>query len=495
MKKIFVLILVFAALLSAGENSEGYLPGGLEIKAVRWLSEKPEISAMSEAEENPYLIDSPSVIGFVPYAAVTLTNERKQDLEYEAVKEHYVRGGPLISDPNQNYEVGVFDTGASSMVFGYEKRMNLGLDYYYMTSNYMTIGGIAGYVDTLVSKPIGVYIAGLGSIDEQTGDLSLDDMVGLSNFAVLAGEPPAQDEPDLPTVIGCPMAASWSVTIDMDTQISVEKNSRSYSGPKLEVFDYYDSEIPEYPNSIPLELRPLGAAMISYTPSLDGLGGDFSPSSPSVITGMSSQSLMFVSAVDMENNGNLAYDKDRFMFDTGAQATIVGNRVAARLGLDPMNPDFELYASGVTGDVIMLPGFVIDKITIPALGNWLEFTNVPVVVHDVPSPEGGTLDGIIGTNLFNDFNLVLNGGGIGFQDDPSIDFIPRDVPFVPADFAPENPDGAVDMADFDFFRNYWLTEYGQPGYVQKADLAPYPVPDDIVNMLDFAEFAAEWKEF
>ncbi|MBP8305490.1 MAG: hypothetical protein KBE04_15355, partial [Phycisphaerae bacterium] len=51
---------------------------------------------------------------------------------------------------------------------------------------------------------------------------------------------------------------------------------------------------------------------------------------------------------------------------------------------------------------------------------------MPRVLLDVFSPEGGSLDGIIGTNLFLDFNLVLRGGGLFYQDDPALEFGPID---------------------------------------------------------------------
>jgi len=69
----------------------------------------------------------------------------------------------------------------------------------------------------------------------------------------------------------------------------------------------------------------------------------------------------------------------------------------------------------------MAPGFYIDTLEIPALGRWFRATNVPVVLLDIASPEGGTLDGIIGMNLFVDCNLILRGGGLFLDDDPKLE--------------------------------------------------------------------------
>ncbi len=78
----------------------------------------------------------------------------------------------------------------------------------------------------------------------------------------------------------------------------------------------------------------------------------------------------------------------------------------------------------------MAPGFYVDVIQIPALGEWFTARNVPMVLLDVTSPEGGTLDGIVGMNLFVNFNLVVRGGGLFLQQDPALEFEP--IGTVPA---------------------------------------------------------------
>lgn len=182
------------------------------------------------------------------------------------------------------------------------------------------------------------------------------------------------------------------------------------------------------------------------------------------------------------------------MIDTGAQVTVVGSRVASRLRLDPDWPEFEVPIQGVSGDTIMAPGFYIDSIEIPAFGEWLIFTNVPVVLLDVASPEGGTIDGIIGMNLFIDFNFVLRGGGLFLQDDPTLEFEP--IFRIIADIAPEGGDGMVDFLDLAVFSEAWLATAGMPpsaNWNPKCDMAPQPTPDGKVDVLDFAVLAEHWR--
>ncbi|MFI4910624.1 MAG: TIGR02281 family clan AA aspartic protease [Sedimentisphaeraceae bacterium JB056] len=492
---VILFVLATGYMVSASEQIlGGNLWGGLSIKNIKYNAPL-EITTQDALPTDPYTIDHPPIIGFVPYIAISFTDENLGDTSYDAQQKLSYVGTSLVANPSANFGIGIFDTGASAHVIGYQTSQSLGLSGDYLTSNIMTIGGVSGFVDTYVSMPIGVFFSGLDAINQTDGSLDISSTCGQSNVSVVSGMQPYAGEPDLPTVIGCPMSVFYDVSINNDNPVVINKEGKRYKSPSLTVYDQGDLSSPTYSNVIPLELRPLGALSVTYTLSYEDIlngGLDFKPGSPSVITGVGSQSLYFVHAVDLEHNGSLAFDKDRFMFDTGAQSTLIGSRVAARLGLDPSSPDFEIQAMGVNGQIVNLPGFVIDSITIPTLGNWLTFTNVPVALLDVASPEGGTLDGIIGTNLLNNYNMVLRGGGMMLQDDPYIEFEPRQTSFILGDIAPlDNPDGQIDEQDFLLLASYWLMEPTDPLWNQDIDIAPWPVPDDIINLEDFAALASK----
>jgi hypothetical protein len=163
------------------------------------------------------------------------------------------------------------------------------------------------------------------------------------------------------------------------------------------------------------------------------------------------------------------------MLDTGAQVSVVSEAIGARLGLNPNNPDFEVEIRDVTGEAAMIPGFYIDSLEIAATPEWLSFTNVPVIMLDVASPEGGTLDGIIGMNLFTEFNLELRSGGLPDYGGHRLEF----EPIPPLDLAA--------------FAAAWLATPQSPNWNPRADLAP-PTPDDLINFLDFAVLAEHWGE-
>jgi hypothetical protein len=182
------------------------------------------------------------------------------------------------------------------------------------------------------------------------------------------------------------------------------------------------------------------------------------------------------------------------MFDTGAQVTVISEAIAARLQLNPDKADFEAEIMDVTGDVTIQPGFYIDSLEITAMPEWLSFTNVPVIMLDVDSPEGGYLDGIIGMNLFVDLNFVFHGGGMTLYggSPPYIEFEP--ICRIIGDIAPEGGDCAVDFLDLAALADAWLTSLETPNWNPKADLAPQPNGDSLINLLDFAALAEHWLQ-
>jgi predicted aspartyl protease len=429
------------------------------------------------------VIDSPAVDGFTPWIVVSVTNEREDSDVADADVWDSITGSYLTGHPESDYAIGIYDTGSSTHVMGYEDANRAGiykpaLDL--LTTNTVTISGVTGEVDALVSQPIGIFIEDISKIEPNGLLWHMSGMVGQSNVSIAVGQ--GGSPVDLPTVIGSPMSVYFTAAFNNNIVVTRTRDGNDYNSPGIHIYPQDDPCIPTYANMIPLELRPLGATSVQYIP---GFTPDFDlePTSPSVIIGNFSQSVFFVASVDLYKGIHSAIDKTRFMLDTGAQVSVVGYRVGARLGLNPAHPDFEVEIQGVTGETTTAPGFYIDAIDIPALGDWLSFTNIPVVLLDVSSPEGGTLDGIIGMNLFADLNFTLRGGGMFLEDDPAIEYEP--VSRLPGDI---NGDGVVDWLDIGAFADAWLATTGTPNWNTRADM----VSDGIINFFDFAIFAQNW---
>jgi len=450
------------------------------------------------------IIDSPPIDGFVPWITVIVTDERAEELDLESYQTTTIVGNyPPGYNPITDFVVGIFDTGASAHVMGNADAIQSGLfagDPDLVTDNPIEVAGVIGSVTTLASQPIGIFIDGLGIINFSGQLGSTDDMVGQTNVSILVGQ--GGEPVDLPTVVGTPMAVYYTAVFHNDEQIVITHDNEQYITPSITFHEHDDGAIPSYSNIIPLELRPLGGLNVQYIPDFDIFGDladlnldfDFStPQVPSTIVGNLSQSVFFVHAVDITEGGNTAFDKNRYMFDTGAQVTVIGSRIAARLGLNPSVPDFQVEIQGVTGESETKPGFYIDLLQIPALGEWFSFTNVPVILLDISSPEGGTLDGIIGMNLFVDFNFVLRGGGLFLQEDPRIELEPLGERMI-ADFGPPSGDGTVDSLDLATFVKAWLATPSSGDWNPKCDIAPLSSPDGIINLFDFAVLAEYWLE-
>jgi len=478
-------------------------PAG-RIKAIRYFKGKEskaesapnfKLFSLESADiQTPNTIDSPPTAGFTPLIAIAVTDRRSDDTDWVAEPHMSVVGRYLTENPATDFIIGLFDTGASTNIISNAGAVRTGIySSDLLTSSTIEIAGATHSVFGGVSQPLGVFMDGLAAIDQNTMTLDDSNMVGQSNVSVIVGDIPAPNEPDLPSVIGPPVSVYFITVISNDHQISVTYDGNNYTSPDIQFYDHFDSRIPDYANRVPLNLIPAGAADVQYFPDLEGIFDFvFQPGIPSNI-GSLLQSLFFVNSVDLRDGTHSAIDRDRFMLDTGAQITIVGTSVGARLGLNPNDPDFEVDIQDVTGYVSIEPGFYIDSLEIAALGDWLRFTNVPVVMLDIGSPEGGYLDGIIGMNLFTEFNLVLRGGGLIGQDPPSLEFERIPASLI-ADIAPEEGDGIVDFLDFAVFAEAWLATPTSPNWNPKANFAPRFASDSIIDFLDFAILAEYWLD-
>jgi predicted aspartyl protease len=484
-------------------------------QAVQSTADVPQTKALAATAApsiSVNVIDSPPIAGFVPWIAVATTGKKANpdDMDFNAHDAVGLTGVPT-ANITTNYTVGIFDTGASSHVMGYQAASRLGLNNStYRTNNPIDISGVTGSVQTNVSFPLGIFAGGLNLLDPNGTDTSeylLNNpaqMVGTWNTSIILGKQPAPGAPDLPTALGSPLNVFFTTVFKNDNPITIRHNGQEYTGPDIDILPQYSLSIPDdYPITIPLELRPLGGVYVQYLPDFGfyDLGGDLeallnmsfdTPGSPSVVMGNLSQSVTFAASVDMTDNGNSSFDKNRFMLDTGAQVSVVGSRIGARLGLDPANPEFTVEIEGVDGTSIDADGFYIDSVNLPALGQWLKFTNVPVILLDVFSPEGGTLDGIIGMNLFTEYNMVFRGGGLFLTEDPALMLDPINPEQVVGDVEPQGGDGDVDIKDFAVFAKAWLTTPTDAQWNAKCDIAPANSPDGKVGIGDIALFADNW---
>jgi predicted aspartyl protease len=438
------------------------------------------------------VIDSPPLDGFVSWVVVSITDQSGGYWDIDAVPETEVVGNHLTGNPQSDYAIGIFDTGASAHVINDGDAFTTGIyDAGLVTHQPVELIGATGTAIGYASQPLGVFIAGL-DILEPNG-LLLDDsgMLGESNVSIIVGDP--VESPNFPTAVGIPLGIYLSAAFCNNQQFSATIYGYDLNSPYISFYSLDDSSVPSYSNIIDLELRPSDASAVQYIPcdllGDCGVDADGSPAIPSTIWGLlSNQSLYFLPWVNLADGSYSINNIDGFMLDTGAQVTVISRTIASGLHLNTSNPDFTVEILDVTGEVTTAPGFFLDSLDIPADGEWLEYTNVPVVALNVQSPEGGYLDGIIGMNLFVDLNFVINGGG--FSDGPTLEFEP--ACHIAGDIAPKCGNCIVDFLDLAEFAYHWLEDSNSPNWSSQCDMAPPSSPDDKVNFLDFAVLADQF---
>lgn len=446
------------------------------------------------------VIESPPIDGFVPWIAVAATDEH---YPYDPFDDYFawdlnqVTGNFLCENPSTDFAIGLFDTGASASILSFEAAAITGIyDSDYASLNTVEITGATGSIEAYLSYPLGIFIDGLGAIDPNGIMIDHSNMVGEGNVSVALGQ---IGDPNLPTAIGVPMSVYFTADIQNDNPVTVTHNDTVYTAPTINIYPHYDPQTPVYPNTIYLELRPSDVGYNMFFPCFEFLfpcpSGDGSPVTPTMImdANIVHQGVFFVYSVHLHNDGYHATDKTKFMFDTGAQITVISGGVSSLLGLNPAEPDFEVDVQGVSGEISIEPGFFIDSVEIPAEGEWLIANNVPVVRLNVPSPEGGYFEGIIGMNLFSEVKFTFQGGGIIDHPSPEVRF---EAPaYLTADIAPGEGDYKINDLDLNKFINAWLSTAGPPASANwdpDCDIAPADALDEQVNLLDFAVIAEYW---
>jgi predicted aspartyl protease len=496
-----------------------HISGGRSIKAIYYPEDKPpmmlnqhrrsqpktRLKALTPPEEAVLgtsaagmvfvsVIDSPPLDGFVPWVVVSITDAAGGWWDIDAVPYDSVFGSPLTSSPESDYAIGIFDTGASAHVISDDDAVKTGMyGQGFVTSFEVELLGATGSAIAYTSNPLGIFIAGLDVLEPNGLLLDDSEMLGEYNVSVIVGDPVYS--PNLPTAIGIPLGIYTAAAFCNNKQFSMTIGGSDFNSPYIKFYSSDDFSAPSYSNLIELELRPSDAAAVQYIPC-DLLGDcgiepDGTPLYPSTIWGfLSNQSLFFLPWVNVEHGSYSIDFLDGFMFDTGAQVTVISRTVASGLHLNLNSPDFPVEIMDVTGEITIAPGFFIDSLVIPADGEWLEYTNVPVVALNVQSPEGGTLDGIIGMNLFVDLNFVINGGG--FSDNPTLEF--EHACRIVGDIVPQCGDCIVDYLDLAVLVDHWLEDSNSPNWLSDCDLAPPDSPDNKVSFLDFAALAQNWLQ-
>ena len=388
-----------------------------------------------------------SLGGFIPYVGMGMTGEFKtiDDINFGATffisdPANFVPGNvPMLgTGGNPYYEMALFDSGAATHIITNEAFNSFDIAGNGLRgTNTQTVGGATGLVELEINDAAGVYVAGMGDRASAGSSLAMNRgaLRGQTSFATLS----APQEWELPSIIGLPMLSHHSVAIRNDQPQVFELNGRTVRTPQVDFFDLGDGADEGIIRRAPLNIRP-GVGFVQgpfYVYDInveDILGGGLSfhdnPASPSVMQDQTGVGGSLFIDVNLERDGNVR-DEREFLFDTGADLTVISEIMAKRLGFDPVldTPDFILEVEGSGGVSTGVPGIYLDELSIDTVGGNFVMHNVPVAVLDVTdvSDPGNIVDGIIGMHLFNGRNLVIDAnpslgqGGVGpsvFISDP-----------------------------------------------------------------------------
>jgi hypothetical protein len=392
---------------------------------VRQVHRNP-VAAGAKGNIIAYPLSSPPINGFTPQVIIGMTDEwDNNDFSFSSHESSSPgsHGNVLPKfQPPPGYAPAIFDTGSSAHLITlneWESTWDL-VGASRDGTFEATLAGAGTETETvLVNDAAGIYMTGFNNAtatqNGTTTTLSVapGTLKGQYNTSVLSAEvsPPASI---LPNIVGSPILSQYQATIRSTRQRSLLINGETVTTPQVDLGPpATNDKIPGGYSRLVLSAQsPNGfTTPASFFPSLNNinkLGDD--PISPT-----NWAALMAGNVSGNEDEG--PFTGRSFLFDTGAQVTVLSQDTAAAAGFhlggeDPDTPEFYVDVGGVGGVTQSVPGFYLNSLSFTTSGGTFNYTNVPVLVLNLINPATGSgyVDGILGMNLFTDRDLIINGG-------------------------------------------------------------------------------------
>jgi len=356
--------------------------------------------------------------GFIPFVGIGLTDEFETfDTDptgaFSIADPSDLWGGsPLGPGSSAFFDIALLDTGASAHILTQAAASSTGFDIQnegFQGTAFQPIYGAAGVqLDLLINDAMGIYAAGLGDRVSESPNLVMgtNALRGQTSVALLEGDA----DWTLPNILGLPMAAQQGIVIRNDQPQIFSYQGRTMRTPQVDFIDLGTGNQQGILRRTDLRLRP-SASFLSgpiYAPDLLNFfdNGNNNPTSPTVI-----ENGGLYLEVDVTHQGQTTQNTE-FLFDTGADVTVLSEVTAASVGFDFVldEPDFVLEVEGAGGVLGGIPGFYLEEMKIDAVGGSLTFYDVPIAVLNVPNPvdPANVIDAIIGMHLFAGRNLVID---------------------------------------------------------------------------------------
>lgn len=354
-------------------------------------------------------LNSPPVSGFIPQLIFGVTDQWN-NATYQATASS-IPGGNRLPLGSPKYFIATFDTGAQSHIIGYQDAQTLDLfSANRGGENEAEVVGASGSESVDISDGVGVYATGFSHGTVTGGAIAVDasPLSGHYNLSILT----AQQGSSLPNILGTPLISNYQVSIFNSQPRHLTVSGKTYRTPEVTLGSHTTNPPTGYSKLSVTAVSPLEAlGLITTPPSFfpDFFGLDYADN-PILPTSWSS----LMATVNGSHTAG-SFSGAQFLFDTGAQVTVVSEATASLAGYytggeNPSTPDFEVEVSGVGGSTSKVPGFYMNSLNINTTGGPVVWTHVPVLVLDLPDPagSGGFVDGILGMNLFTDRDLIIN---------------------------------------------------------------------------------------
>jgi hypothetical protein len=312
---------------------------------------------------------------------------------------------------NDRLTFGIYDTGASVVSISADDQdgfsMMGGQPVPIIPNSVATAQGIGGDLTGVVSQPGTILADGLHAFVLDVNDIlnfstNMTNATAVPNIQAFVGT--ASGSAALPTITGTPVHGNGLVAkVDMQ-------------GYKLDFGAGLVIGMPDL-NLLPSTSGNAKLTGTTFTPTPVRIPvtllGDNNYAAPgtSVTTGPNPVvGNISLNQTPKAADGTVAgptqtFNNGTFLFDTGAQMTIISPKIAAKLGLDLNNAPYNMQIQGAAGNPVSVPGFNLDSLQLPradgggkTIDGSLKLTDVPVFVLDL-GVEG--LDGILGMNLWN----------------------------------------------------------------------------------------------
>lgn len=309
----------------------------------------------------------------------------------------------------QVVDLGIYDTGASVITFGAH---NSGLIPIKIAGG-AGGSGIGGDVIGDVSQPGSLLVGGFDTLSinfSGTGDflfaVDTNPQTAVPNLQTFVATPSAS--PNLPTLTGTPihnpspMFPTGSAAYINMTGIEFDFGGGLVVTLPFPSFSLVAPATAITPNAVGSQpvVVPLGTFGVgNYGTEGDELTSAPNPTFDNVTLRQQA-----------EGGPEMTLGNQRFLFDTGAQVSLISTQMATALGLNLAEPETTIQVQGAAGVVIDIPGFTISGLQFAAAvdgalaDDVLAFHNVPVFVYDLNIPG---LDGILGMNVFNTADQML----------------------------------------------------------------------------------------